>query len=1107
MKNLYKFFSIFFCICIFCTKIIAQTTLSPGDLAITGFNSDNTLSSKDEISCVLLVDVDAGTLIKFTDNGYNSISGLRNTEGTLSWTTGTAISAGTELLFQDDILGAGWTVNHGSVTEKGSFILSTSGDQILVYQGNIISPTFIFAVHCNGSTGWDFIGNTSNTSALPLGLTDNTNAMALKEYDNFVYSCTIVNGTAAEILAGVVNTANWDGHNTTTNILANCTFGIPATYYVNAATGNDANNGSSGSPWLTLTYAISQVSSSVADQINVASGTYSEDNITCSKSVTIVGAGSTSTVFDGDSTNRFLNISANNIIIKNCKIKEYQNASAGGGAILVTGAFTGIEFENVEFVNNTCPTINSGGGAIDLATSSSTTIKRCKFYGNRAVYNNAAGGGTRGGAIRGYGTNITLNVYSSLFYENVVGYFGPGIHFYGTNSNILFHNTLNIYNSTFADHNCLFNSTLGAAPINGLYTTIKAHNTLCYDNKYNDNSTVGNDFYDNLGTSNLYNCHVSSSGNYSGINTVINITFGDPAFYSSINDDYSLSGSSPCINKGNNAYWPAVGDINTGSYQTTADLGCFEYCLSATWDGSAGTTFGTASNWNTNHPRCHNLTIANVTNDPIVGDESLTVHGNLTINSGASLTVNSNVSGAYLEVAGTFTNSGTFTHSGSATLKFTGTTNQTLNTGGATLNNVEVNNSSGVTLGGLTTISGTLTLTSGGINTSGNILALTSTTASDFSGYSSSNFITATSAAGALRRYIGTNTESYAYPVGIGANTTDYYRMDLDNNNLSGMTYLDVYIKRNTETGNNQSQYGGATEDGTGLYYYSKEEWVMTPNLAPGSGSFGLKLWLANVILGASGILQDNKFTIVKRSTASENFVDYDSFDGTTTIPAGGQVGRTVAGGYALKNGFTGFSKAGVGGSNDPLPIELVEFTAGFNSENDVDLSWITASEINNDYFTVERSRDAEDFDMIVTVLGAGNSNEMLYYESTDENPLLGISYYRLKQTDYDGDFSYSKIEVVKNLKELNFSITPNPATDYLTVTFGKVKGNTVFVMTPDYQTEIKIYNGAGVLAYKKVFDGTFYKYPIDVTKLPEGMYYIKMKANNQLYNSSFIKQ
>lgn len=97
---------------------------------------------------------------------------------------------------------------------------------------------------------------------------------------------------------------------------------------------------------------------------------------------------------------------------------------------------------------------------------------------------------------------------------------------------------------------------------------------------------------------------------------------------------------------------------------------------------------------------------------------------------------------------------------------------------------------------------------------------------------------------------------------------------------------------------------------------------------------------------------------------------------------------------------------------NYPLPIELLYFNAEVLNEH-VLLSWATASEINNDFFTIERTADMQNISKIATISGAGNSNITCNYSYTDYNPLTGISYYRLKQTDYDGSYEYSEWEAV----------------------------------------------------------------------------------------------
>ena len=97
----------------------------------------------------------------------------------------------------------------------------------------------------------------------------------------------------------------------------------------------------------------------------------------------------------------------------------------------------------------------------------------------------------------------------------------------------------------------------------------------------------------------------------------------------------------------------------------------------------------------------------------------------------------------------------------------------------------------------------------------------------------------------------------------------------------------------------------------------------------------------------------------------------------------------------------------------DFMPIELFSFSANTVDSRYVELQWVTASEANNDYFTVERSKDATSFEAIGYVNGSGNSNTIKDYSYIDNNP-YAESYYRLKQTDYDGTSTYSKIIAIQ---------------------------------------------------------------------------------------------
>ena len=173
---------------------MAATTLSAGDIAIIGFNFDN----PDEFAFTPLVDIDAGTEINFTDNGWQAAGTFRDTEGDFTWTAPTDIAAG--------------TIINPTVS---SILFSVSGDQIIAYQGDSSNPTFIYALNSEGNPGiWQSDSTSSNTSALPTGLVNGETAVALDEIDNAIYT-GITSGTQAELLAAISDNSNWSGSNST----------------------------------------------------------------------------------------------------------------------------------------------------------------------------------------------------------------------------------------------------------------------------------------------------------------------------------------------------------------------------------------------------------------------------------------------------------------------------------------------------------------------------------------------------------------------------------------------------------------------------------------------------------------------------------------------------------------------------------------------------------------------------------------------------------------------------------------------------------------------------------------------------------------------------
>ncbi len=111
------------------------------------------------------------------------------------------------------------------------------------------------------------------------------------------------------------------------------------------------------------------------------------------------------------------------------------------------------------------------------------------------------------------------------------------------------------------------------------------------------------------------------------------------------------------------------------------------------------------------------------------------------------------------------------------------------------------------------------------------------------------------------------------------------------------------------------------------------------------------------------------------------------------------------------------------------LPVSLVSFY-GIAEKEKMNLFWETASESNNSHFELERSIDGEEFKIVTTIQGSGNSNSRIRYSTEDYEPIKGTSYYRLKQVDFDGKFAYSNLISLSSLvanNACNLIVKPNP--------------------------------------------------------------------------------
>lgn len=191
---------------------------------------------------------------------------------------------------------------------------------------------------------------------------------------------------------------------------------------------------------------------------------------------------------------------------------------------------------------------------------------------------------------------------------------------------------------------------------------------------------------------------------------------------------------------------------------------------------------------------------------------------------------------------------------------------------------------------------------------------------------------------------------------------------------------------------------------------------------------------------------------------------------------------------------------------NEPavLPIELVYFDA-VCEKGKIRIEWQTASENNNHHFEIERSENAIDFETIVTIpTQNGNVNYLQNYTAFDNSPNTSINYYRLKQVDNNGQYSYSNLTLVdchESTSSTMVRLYPNPAEDKLFIRLENIITEVLFV---------KIMNTYSSVVYETKWENPLINSlnEIDIEHLPAGVYFIQIyDSKNRLFHQKVIKK
>ncbi len=177
------------------------------------------------------------------------------------------------------------------------------------------------------------------------------------------------------------------------------------------------------------------------------------------------------------------------------------------------------------------------------------------------------------------------------------------------------------------------------------------------------------------------------------------------------------------------------------------------------------------------------------------------------------------------------------------------------------------------------------------------------------------------------------------------------------------------------------------------------------------------------------------------------------------------------------------------------LPVDLVDFSAYLNG-NEVNIEWTTATEIDNEFFAVQRSSNGVSWEDIIQISGGGTNAENQYYSTIDKKPLLGISYYRLRQTDFSGKNSFSDIQTIYNTKNHQIKMVPNPANDFVQVRFAKEV----------LELEIEVLDSKGQSIFFKR-ENAILHLEMDFSSFEAGLYFVKVKTDGRMEVLKLVKR
>lgn len=531
----------------------------------------------------------------------------------------------------------------------------------------------------------------------------------------------------------------------------------------------------------------------------------------------------------------------------------------------------------------------------------------------------------------------------------------------------------------------------------------------------------------------------------------------------------------------------------------------------------------------------------------------LTSTGTVTLSGANSVTLNTGT----IEATGDFLVSNTQVNGGgTATILFDGTGTQnftsTTTAGSGKLPSININKASGaLNMGGVITVVGSWNYTAGTVNAGTSLVYFLNAGTLDAQGTSATmNFYDITLGDNNTRTLLGNVNIDDVLSLGSGKVNLNANTCTMNLNSTSAITRSSGYmISESTSNGGKISLNVGSI---TGSYVYpfataggsyipltfqltaGNAGYVTISTYPTGSNNKPYPVTPDNVtnVDGIPG--NDNSTNVIDRFWQ----IDKSGASGTATVTytyaaaevTGGVTGKkallqaqryntstnkwdaaltgqtaNAAANTVTEPGITLFSPRTLAISTNPLPVELMRFNAAVR-DSLVELTWVTATEKNNNFFTVEKTLDGNAFETVTIVDGAGNSSTVRTYATTDRHPYPGVSYYRLKQTDYDGQNSFSTLIPVDYHPHegVNFLVYPNPTNgDNINFLFTTGATDDQGIMTVTIIDETGVRRDAGAITVYHDWHHPYSLHPIE--KLKPGTYLIIVAINGNTFVRKFV--